>query len=77
VFYRLAAQTSGAVWDQFEIMGGLKSMYKWMQAGLAKKDRVHFTNAGYNLMGDLFFNAWLDAKRKVNLENKDVLLINE
>ena len=77
VFYRLAAQTSGAVWDQFEIMGGLKSMYKWMQVGLAKKDRVHFTNAGYNLMGDLFFNAWLDAKRKVNLENKDMLLINE
>jgi hypothetical protein len=31
VFYRLAALTDGAVWDQFEIMGGLKSMEKWQK----------------------------------------------
>lgn len=57
VCYRLAALTGGAVWDQFEIMGGLKSMEKWQKAGLAQKDKVHFTRAGYRLMGDLLFQA--------------------
>ena len=57
VCYRLADLTGGAVWDQFEIMGGLKSMEKWQKAGLAQKDKVHFTRAGYRLMGDLLFEA--------------------
>ena len=57
VFYRLAALTGGAVWDQFEIMGGLKSMEQWRKAGLAQADKVHFTRAGYRLMGDLLFEA--------------------
>ena len=57
VCYRLAAITGGAVWDQFEIMGGLKSMEKWQKAGLAQKDKVHFTRAGYQLLGDMLFQA--------------------
>lgn len=66
VFYRLAAATNGAVWDQFEIMGGLKSMDKWRINGYAKTDRIHFTAKGYKLLGDLFFNAFVDAYEKVN-----------
>ena len=58
VFYRLAVETGGAVWDQFEIMGGLKSMEKWQQAGLAQRDKVHFTRAGYLLIGDMFYEAF-------------------
>ena len=61
VFYRLAEETGGAVWDQFEVMGGLKSMDLWRQEGLAQYDRVHFTPAGYKLVGDLFSNALFDA----------------
>jgi lysophospholipase L1-like esterase len=57
VCYRLAQLTGGAVWDQFEIMGGLKSMEKWQKAGLAQKDKVHFTRTGYQLLGDLFYQA--------------------
>ena len=57
VCYRLAQLTGGAVWDQFEIMGGLKSMEKWQKAGLAQKDKVHFTRAGYQLLGDLLYQA--------------------
>jgi lysophospholipase L1-like esterase len=64
VFYRLAAETGGAVWDQFEVMGGLKSMEQWRLAGLAQTDRVHFTNAGYQLVGNLFYNALIDAYLK-------------
>ena len=58
VCYRLAAATGGAVWDQFEVMGGLKSMEKWQKAGLAQRDKVHFTRAGYLLIGDLFYDAF-------------------
>lgn len=61
VFYRLADDCGGAVWDQFEIMGGLKSMDTWYKKKLAQKDRVHFTIAGYQLLGDLFSNALFDA----------------
>lgn len=57
VCYRLAAITGGAVWDQFEIMGGLKSMAQWQNAGLAQADKVHFTRSGYQLIGDLFYQA--------------------
>ena len=61
VFYRLAAETGGAVWDQFDIMGGLKSMDKWFDYGLAQTDRVHFTRAGYTVVGNLFADALLET----------------
>ncbi len=64
VFYRLAHDTDGAVWDQFEVMGGLKSMNTWYKNGLAQKDRIHFTSAGYQLVGDLFYQALNDALKK-------------
>ncbi len=61
VFYRLARETGGAVWDQYEIMGGLKSMDRWRQAKLAQTDRVHFTAAGYRLVGNLLADALIKA----------------
>ena len=57
IMYELADETGGAVFDQFEIMGGLHSMEKWRLAKLAQNDRVHFTKEGYELMGKLLFNA--------------------
>ena len=71
-FMEMGKQYNAAVWDQFDIMGGLKSMQDWEDAGLAKTDKVHFTNEGYMLLGDLLYNALitryiehirLDAKR--------------
>lgn len=59
VMHRLADLTGGAVWDQFEVMGGLGSMDKWFKKGLGQKDRVHFTVNGYNLIGDLFWHAFV------------------
>lgn len=67
VMYRLADLTGGAVWDQFYIMGGLRSMETWRKKGLAQKDRVHFTAAGYNLVGDLFYDAFIrEIKKNTN-----------
>jgi hypothetical protein len=39
-------------------MGGLKSARTWMYAGMMKKDLIHFTNEGYILKGELFWDAF-------------------
>lgn len=59
-FLRLGKECGAGVWDLFDIMGGLGSMRKWEEAGLAKRDKIHFTEAGYELLGDLLFNALMD-----------------
>ena len=56
-FMEMGKQYNAAVWDQFDIMGGLSSMQDWEQAGLAKPDKIHFTNEGYELLGNLLYNA--------------------
>ncbi len=61
---RIARHVGGAVWDQFAVMGGLGSMETWRRKGLAQKDRVHFTAAGYNLIGDLFWDAFIQELSK-------------
>ena len=58
-FIEMGKKYNAAVWNQFDILGGLKSMQSWEEAGLAKKDKVHFTNEGYRLLGDLFYNAFI------------------
>jgi lysophospholipase L1-like esterase len=55
--YELAKEHNAAVWDLYEIMGGLGSISVWNEAGLANKDRVHFLVPGYNLLGDMLYNA--------------------
>lgn len=60
-FFQLAEKYHGAVWDMFTLMGGLGSMAEWEKAGLAKKDKVHFTHAGYVFLGDMFYRAFLKA----------------
>ena len=56
-FMEMAEDYGGVVWDQFDVMGGLKSMQNWQNAGLAQKDKIHFTREGYILIGDLLYNA--------------------
>ncbi|MDR0412851.1 MAG: GDSL-type esterase/lipase family protein [Dysgonamonadaceae bacterium] len=60
VFYQLAEEHRGGVWDLFSLMGGLGSMRSWQRAGLARADKVHFRKSGYLLIGDLFYNALID-----------------
>ena len=59
-FMALGEKYNGAVWDFFDIMGGLKSMKDWEDAGIAQKDKVHFTSTGYALIGDLLYNALME-----------------
>ena len=60
-FARLAVAYDAALWDIFDIMGGLGSVESWEEAGLARGDRIHFTASGYDLLGDLLYNAIVDA----------------
>jgi lysophospholipase L1-like esterase len=61
VFFKLATEYHGALWDLYTIMGGRGSVRDWEGAGLAKADKVHFTGPGYELLGDLLFNAFWQA----------------
>lgn len=59
-FYTLATKWQAGLWDLFEIMGGLKSMAEWQNVGLAARDKVHFTRQGYELIGKMFFDSFLE-----------------
>jgi lysophospholipase L1-like esterase len=53
---RQAAIASGcAFWDLRAKMGGKGSMQQWVSAGMAQFDHVHFTGAGYRMLGDAVF----------------------
>ena len=60
-FMQLAQTYHSGVWNLFRIMGGLESMKVWETNGLAKRDKIHFTNQGYKLLGDLFYNALMKS----------------
>lgn len=59
-FYKLARKYNGGLYDLFKIMGGLKSMAQWQEMGLARRDKVHFTQDGYEIIGKMFFDAFLE-----------------
>jgi hypothetical protein len=72
VILELAAEHECGVWDFYSIMGGLNSIWVWQRFGLAKRDRIHFTQKGYELKGDLFFNAFLKSYDNfIDQENKN------
>jgi hypothetical protein len=50
-----AAATGCAFWDLRAKMGGKGAMKQWVQAGMAQGDYVHFTAAGYRMIGDAVF----------------------
>ena len=59
----LAEEYGAGVWDLYGVMGGAHTVEQWRDAGLAKNDRLHFTDEGYNLLGDLFVEALMADKR--------------
>lgn len=56
-FEELATKHQAALWDVFDMMGGLGSARRWRDQGLMKPDLVHFTNPGYEYLGDCLFEA--------------------
>jgi len=59
IIRKLAVEHNAAVWDMFGTMGEVGSINRWLSNGLAVSDKVHFTEAGYQLQADLFYDAFI------------------
>jgi lysophospholipase L1-like esterase len=60
-----------AFWDLQQHMGGSGSIREWMTNGLAQKDYVHFSAAGYRRIADALFAdlmRYYEAYERVRLE---------
>jgi len=70
---QVALQNGCAFWDWRMRMGGPGSVNQWVQAGLSQGDYVHFTGAGYRLVGDMLleelmsqYSRFLAARAEVS-----------
>ena len=55
--FDLAIKKSCCVWDFHSIMGGEGSIRLWNSIGLTAPDYLHFNAKGYQLQGELLFEA--------------------
>jgi len=67
--FELMEKHKASVWDFDAVMGGYKSIYKWYRVGLASKDKVHFSPKGYQILGQMMFDA-IDKSYKANSKLK-------
>lgn len=58
---QVAKEENCSVWNMYEIMGGYNSSAYWLDYNLMAYDKIHFSNAGYVYLADLFFTAFVDA----------------
>ncbi len=61
VILKLGREYHFMVWDFYDIMGELNAIMSWYYAGLTARDKLHYNKKGYELQGDLMFNAFLRA----------------
>jgi len=50
-----------AVWNLLDVFGGNKSINKIASKGYMARDKVHYSKAGYEKQGELFFEAFLQS----------------
>ena len=74
IINELAQKYQMAVWDFYEIMGGLGSSNRWYKNKLMPRDRIHFTHLGYQIKADLLLNALIDAWSTATNRDKETLL---
>jgi lysophospholipase L1-like esterase len=61
VMRRIAIETGCLYWDWYRISGGAGSRQLWQAETLAGGDGIHLTSRGYELKGQLFADALLQA----------------
>lgn len=61
---KYALDNNIAYWDLLEVMGGWGSMQNWYLKQLSARDKVHFTSKGYQIQGDLLYNAIIEGYYK-------------
>lgn len=60
--HRYADENGLAVWDMYEILGGIhRACLNWQEAGLMRPDHIHYMPEGYHLQGELLHQALLKA----------------
>lgn len=58
VIRQYASENNIAYWDLYSIVGGRKyACSNWLNNGYMQRDKIHFTRQGYELMGNLLYNA--------------------
>lgn len=56
--HKYADENGLAVWDLYEVAGGVRrACLNWQEAGLMRPDHVHYMPEGYRLQGELFYQA--------------------
>jgi lysophospholipase L1-like esterase len=58
---QLGKELSCGIWDFYQVMGGYNSSLIWLKEGLMHTDLIHFTSEGYQVKGELFFDAIIKA----------------
>lgn len=73
----VAFQCGCAFWDLYLAMGGPNSMQRWASntPALASSDMIHFTHEGGELVGKLFYQAFLDAFQRFLLKERKAMLM--
>lgn len=80
-----ANEAGAAFWNMYEVMGGRGSMSRWVNAGLAGSDYVHFTPAGAKKMAHTLYETlqfyyrfyrFRTGQDKVELTHEDSLTVD-
>lgn len=61
----IARKEHCAFFDWYWISGGPKTMRYWVNQGLAQRDNIHLTHAGYTLKGRLLATAFMNTVKKL------------
>ncbi len=61
IIFEIAKLENCAVWDLYTIAGGEGSINQWNINNLTKADKLHLNTQGYNLLGNLFFEAFMNT----------------
>jgi len=57
----VAREMNCSYWNFYNVMGGNHSIDKWYSSDLTAKDKLHLNKDGYQLKGNLFFEAFLNS----------------
>ena len=63
---RVAKEEGIACWDLFSATGGKNSCRKWLHDNLLRRDRIHFTQVGYEEQATLLFRALMNEYNRTN-----------
>lgn len=70
---KIAKEQDCAFYDWYYISGGPGSMLKWVKSGLAQPDYVHLFIGGYQVKGEMFYEA-LERTAEAYRSGKDSLI---